>query len=75
MPRLKTAVISSADATKQIVLVLRVPPESLGSGDVDWVCGNCDTILVKGADRNTFASPSVFQCPTCQAYSVPKETH
>ena len=39
-----------------------------GGGDIDYICGNCDTVLAASVNRDTIKT-LVFQCPSCGLYN------
>jgi phage FluMu protein Com len=38
-------------------------------GELDYVCGNCNNILVQNVSQGEISVDSVFQCPKCQEYN------
>ena len=44
-------------------------PYITGSGELDYVCRNCEFILVKGIEEGQVRS-MVFKCPNCDAYNL-----
>jgi phage FluMu protein Com len=38
-------------------------------GELDYVCGSCNNILVLNVSQGEISVDGVFQCPKCQAYN------
>lgn len=43
-------------------------PISIGDGDTDYICGECDWLLLSGIEEDQVQS-MVFKCPNCGAYN------
>ena len=39
------------------------------SGEWDYLCGNCNKILVRGFGLNQLQGNAVFKCPKCNHYN------
>jgi DNA-directed RNA polymerase subunit RPC12/RpoP len=41
----------------------------VGEGDLDYICGRCDNVIVQSVSRSQITSGAVFQCPNCQTFN------
>ena len=72
MPTEKTKIIPKPKAGTRTVYASKVSPiikeEGEGKGDMNYLCGNCDTLLVENVLFGTIKN-IVFRCPTCGLFS------
>jgi len=47
----------------------KIEPFMVGEGDLDYICGRCDNVIVQSVSRSQIASDAVFQCPNCQTFN------
>jgi len=64
------------DADPKVRTILKMAPGGnlpfmKGEGDVEYICGNCDEVLVSGVTRDQIAN-IVFVCPVCGLHN---DTH
>ena len=43
--------------------------EGKHGGGLDFICGNCNNILVQNVSQGEVSVDSVFQCSQCQEYN------
>jgi len=48
---------------------MRVQPYHIGNSDSDYVCGNCDYLVLKSVTPEEVRE-IVYQCPICGAYNT-----
>jgi hypothetical protein len=48
---------------------IREKPYVIGNSDIDYICGNCDYLILKSVTTEE-ASEIVYQCPICGAYNT-----
>ena len=72
MPTEKTKIIPKPKEGTRTVLVAKGSPiiegEGEGKGDMTYLCGNCDTLLLENAFFTNVRNV-VFQCPRCGLFS------
>lgn len=69
MPNKKAKVIKEPEkGTRTILHLMGVGPVITGAGDLDILCGDCNSILVKGIVPNQIQN-MVIQCPTCKSFN------
>ena len=47
----------------------KIEPFMVGEGDLDYICGRCDNVIVQSVSRSQIKSGAVFQCPNCQTFN------
>jgi DNA-directed RNA polymerase subunit RPC12/RpoP len=47
----------------------KIEPFMVGKGDIDYICGRCNNIIVENVSQGEIASDAVFQCPNCQSFN------
>lgn len=65
----KLKVIEKPPANTRVIFYSQtVAPMFIGEGNINFLCGVCNTILVERAWKNSF-SDIVIKCPSCQSYN------
>lgn len=65
----KLKVIEKPPANTRVIFYSQTfAPMFIGDGNINFLCGLCNTLLVKRAWKNSFSN-IVIKCPSCQAYN------
>jgi phage FluMu protein Com len=65
----KLKVIEKPPANTRVIFYSQMfAPMFIGDGNINFLCGVCNTLLVKQAWKNSFSN-IVMKCPSCQVYN------
>lgn len=68
MPDIKLPIIPKPAAGTRAVFQGKAKPFIKGTGDINYLCGNCAEILLQGV-RPDQVKNIVFRCPSCGSYN------
>jgi DNA-directed RNA polymerase subunit RPC12/RpoP len=70
MPTRKAKVIPEpAEGTRSVMFTAKQVPLIRDEGDLNYVCGSCDFVLVKDANQEQLVVDIVVKCPKCGSFN------